>query len=335
MKRKLTVILLVFIVTALVGCGGADEDIQQEAPDIILVTDESGLGDQSFNDACWAGCERGAEEFGLNVYCIESETGEDYAAKITEAVGMAPQLIICAGADMEYVLFDIAAANPQQKFAILDTNEIGENVTGITFNEQEGSFLAGVAAAMTTESKIVSFIGGEQSVVLDRFQYGFAAGIATVSSEIYINTQYIGSFSDLEEARMLANAHEALGSDVIYQVAGAAGIGVIEAAESKGIWAIGVDIDQSYLAEDTVLCSVVKRADTAVYDVISKIADGTFDGTDTVYTLADGAMEISDNAGNLTEETKAVIEEYAEKIVNGEITVPYDWQTWYDYTTAL
>ena len=133
MKRKLTVILLVFIVTALVGCGGADEDIQQEAPDIILVTDESGLGDQSFNDACWAGCERGAEEFGLNVYCIESETGEDYAAKITEAVGMAPQLIICAGADMEYVLFDIAAANPQQKFAILDTNEIGENVTGITF----------------------------------------------------------------------------------------------------------------------------------------------------------------------------------------------------------
>ena len=105
-------------------------------------------------------------------------------------------------------------------------------------------------------------------------------------------------------------AHEALGSDVIFQAAGAAGIAVIEAVQGhEGVMVIGTDIDQSYIAEDTVLCSVVKKADVAVFDVISKMVNGTFDGSDTVYTLADGAVGISDNAGNLSEDAQTAIEE--------------------------
>ncbi len=326
------------LVVSLAACGDAtlDANFVPENVDVIMVTDERGLGDMAFNDECWEGCERAADEFGINVYCIEPESSEMYASKINEAVGMEPKLIICSGADMEYALMDIAAQNPEMKFAIMDTNEIGDNVAGITFRDQDGAFLAGIAAAMSTESKIVSFIGGEQSVVADAFQYGFSAGVATVASDIYINTQYVGSTTDTDAARMLARAHEALGSDVIFQAAGAAGIAVIEAVQGyEGVMVIGTDIDQSYIAKDTVLCSVVKKADVAVFDVISKMVNGTFDGSDTVYTLADGAVGISDNAGNLSEDAQTAIEEYTAKITGGEIVVPYDWQSWYDYTQAL
>lgn len=111
---------------------------------------------------------------------------------------------------------------------------------------------------------------------------------------------------------------------------------MIEAVQGyEGVMVIGTDIDQSYIAKDTVLCSVVKKADVAVFDVISKMVNGTFDGSDTVYTLADGAVGISDNAGNLSEDAQTAIEEYTAKITGGEIVVPYDWQSWYDYTQAL
>jgi len=337
-KKVIAVSAVLVFVFSLAACGGgaSEEDTVPENLDVIMVTDARGLGDTAFNDECWEGCERAAEEFKINVYCIEPGSSTEYADKINEAVGMEPKLIICSGADMEYALMDIAAQNPEMKFAIMDTGEIGDNVSGITFRDQDGAFLAGVAAAMSTESKIVSFIGGEQSVVSDAFQYGFSAGVATVSSDIYINTQYVGSTSDTETAKTLTRAHQALGTDVIFQAAGACGLAVIDTASGHdGVMVIGTDIDQSYLAEDTVLCSVVKKADVAVFDVISKIINGTFDGSDTVYTLADGAIGISDNAGNLSEEAKAAIEEYTEKITNGEITVPYDWQSWYNYTQSL
>lgn len=338
MKKMIAAAAALALVFSCAACGkNADEtNTVPESPDVIMVTDEHGLGDSAFNDECWEGCERAADEFKIDVYCIEPESSAEYANKINEAVGMEPKLIICSGADMEYALLDIAAANPEMKFAIMDTNELGDNVAGITFRDQDGAFLAGIAAAMTTKSNIVSFIGGEQSVVSDSFQYGYSAGVATVSSGIYINTQYIGSTTDTDTAKMLTRAHEALGTDVIYQAAGAAGLAVIETASGdEGVMVIGTDIDQSYLAEDTVLCSVVKKADVAVFDVISKVLEGTFDGSDKVYTLADGAIGISDNAGNLSDEAKAAIEEYTAKITNGEITVPYDWQSWYTYTQTV
>ncbi|MBQ9972573.1 MAG: BMP family ABC transporter substrate-binding protein [Firmicutes bacterium] len=340
MKRFLALVLVIVLVLSLAACGGKgknsdDEIAGSDNPYVVMVTDESKLGDNAFNDACWTGCNNAAAEFGIEVYCIESENADSYADSIGEAVAMQPELVICAGSNMQNALVDIALANPEMKFAIVDASNVGDNVAGITFNEQEGSFLAGVAAAMMTESEIVSFIGGEPSITLDKFQYGFDAGVATINKNIYINNQYIGNFTDVEEAAMLTSAHETLGTDVVYHAAGAAGLGVIQSAESNGIWAIGIDLDQSHLSETAVLCSVVKKADVAVFDVIKKVYEGTFDGADVTYSIASGAMGISDNAGNLPEEVTKAIEEYTEKIAAGEIIVPYNWQTNYEYRQTL
>ena len=193
-RRRAALLVLAAILSVFTACGrGDDTEAPKEAPDVILVTSESGLGDLGLNDSCWEGCSRAAEKWDLAVYCIESESAEDYAAKITEAVGMEPQLIICAEEDMQDALMGIAEAHPEQKFAIIDKNGLGENIMGITFREQDGAFLAGIAAGMVTESKIVSFIGGEQSALQDCFQYGFASGVRTVASDIYVNTQYVGA----------------------------------------------------------------------------------------------------------------------------------------------
>lgn len=337
MRRKTAVLLtLVMILSTFTACGRGDSaDIPKEAPDVILVTSESGLGDLGLNDSCWEGCSRAAEKWDLSVYCIESESAEDYAAKITEAVGMEPQLILCAGEDMQDALMSIAEAYPEQKFAIIDKNGLGENVTGITFQEQDGAFLAGIAAGMVTESRIVSFIGGQQSILQDCFQYGFTSGVRTVASDVYVNTQYVGDSSDAAAAKMLAGAHEALGSDVIYQTAGEAGSGIAETAAAKGIFVIGTDLTLYSEAEDAVLCAIVRKADVAVYDVIRKLKEGTLDGADVVYTLSDGAFEICDKEGNLPEEVRKKMEDYTEKIAAGNLSVPYDWQTCHDYVSQL
>lgn len=338
MKKLLAIILAIAMMCSFAACSSSEPDDEitiQEPPDVILVTDETGLGDEAFNDLCWAGCSKAAEDFGVEIYCISSENGDDYLSKLTEAVGMEPQLIVCAGAALEGALTDIAASNPDMKFAIVDSKEIGDNVAGITFCEQEGAFLAGIAAGIMSKSNVISFIGGEMSVVLDRFQYGFEAGIRTINKNIYINNQYLGNFTDKAAAKTLASAHQALGSDILYHAAGEAGQGVIEAAKATGAWAIGVDVDQSYLAPETVLFSVVKKADIAVYNMISSVLAGEFDGSDVTYDLADGAVGISDNAGNLPDEVKVIVDEYAQKIIKGEIVVPYDWQTCWDYTLAL
>lgn len=338
MKKSVALVLALVMMLSLASCGSSEGNGDKTAvknPDVVMVTDEMKLGDNGFNDECWAGCERAADELGVEIYCIESESAEKYADSIAAAVSMEPQLVICAGSNLKNALVDVALAHPDQKFAIINANQVGDNVAGITFSENEGAFLAGIAAAMTSESKIVSFIGGEPSMTSDKFQYGFEAGVATIDAGIYVNNQYIGSYDDEEQAKTIAGAHAALGSDVIYHAAGAAGNGVIKAAENNDVWVIGTDVDQSYISEDAVLCSAIKKADSAAFEIIKKVCDGSFDGEDAVYTIAQDAVGLSDLAGNLSEDAASAVKTYAEKIKNGEIAVPYDWQSCYNYRTSL
>ena len=339
--RKLTAILLVLmLILSLAACGSKEEEEPQDtsepaSPDIILITDTAGLGGGGLNDSCWAGLEMAKEEYGLEIYCMETGAEESYISKIEEACNMQPQLIICAGADMASGLKTVAAEKPDMKFAIINAEGLGDNVMGITFSEQDAAFLAGIAAGMTTQSKIVSFIGAKESAEQLKYQYAFAAGVATVATDIYVNTQYLGSYTDTEAAKTITNAHIALGSDVIFQATGKCGQTVVEACASKGVWCIGCGVDQSEYAPEWVLCSVVRRADNVLFDAITKFHDGAFDGTDIKYTLAGAGVELSDNAGNLTDEVKAAVEQYSQLLSDGQIAAPTDWQTYADYLATL
>ncbi len=341
MKRKfLALTLSMLLVCSLVACGEKEEDSEtgsfEPTMAVMLVMNEKGPGDHAYNDKCWSGCEKAKEELFVDVDYVVAADADSYKAAIDEAVNSEVDLVICADSAMAASLKEATEEYPMQAFAIVDASDIGTNVVGMTFNAEEGSFLAGIVAGMMNESGIVSYIGGVPSEAQYKYQYGFQAGVATASSDTQMATGWVESYSDTDTAKKIAVAHGTLGSDIVYQSAGNAGEGIVEAGDERGFYVIGTGHDQSYLAEDAVLCSVEKCADVAVYDVINSYITGEFyERGDVTYSLANGGVAISDPAGHIPEEVSKVVEEYKEKIASGSLEVPYNWSTWNTYTKSL
>lgn len=328
MKKILALLLCLILVLGMVACGGGEKPATEEAPLIVLITDTGGLGDESFNDAAWAGCERAKDELGVETQVIESASSDDYLPNISAAVEAGADLIICNGFLMAEATQQGAEQYPDQAFALIDSTVEAPNVAALTFSEQEGSFLVGVVAAMTSQSDIIGFVGGMQFPLIEKFQYGFEAGVKAIKPDAQVLVNYTQSFSDAALGKENALAQNKLGADVIYHASGGCGIGVIQAAGEQGFWAIGVDQDQSALDPEHVLCSMIKRVDNATYMAIKNVVDGTFDGSDIVFTLADEGVGVSDKAGNVPEDVMTVVDEWSAKIKSGEIVVPYDADTY-------
>lgn len=336
--RKFTKIGLLALSLSLVftmtSCGAKKQEPVAQKDLIILVTDERGLGSGGINDSAWEGCVKAADEFDINKYCISATASDGYAQALKQAVAMEPVLIIAVGEKFETALFDIAAANKAQQFAVIGSGEIGDNVTGITFNDQEAAFLAGIASAMTSKANVVGFIGGVRSAEQDRYEYGFAAGVLTVKKNTYVANNYIGTFIDAAEAKRIAVAQSALGADIIYAPIQDAYAGVLEAASEKGFSTIATQ--KSTGGEtDSVLLLIDRKVDVAVYDIIKTTEDGKFDGKDLVYGLKQGGIEITSENGKLPANVLQETQKYADLIKAGNITVPYDWQTYYTYQASL
>lgn len=342
MKRIWAIALTVLLAFSLAACGN-DEDTEDNKSGsfeptmaVVLVMNEKGPGDYAYNDKCWSGCEKARDELFVDIDYIKAKDSSGYAEAIEEAVNREVDLVICADPNMATSLKEATEQYPMQAFAIVDASGLGTNVIGMTFNAEEGSFLAGIVAGMMSKSNIVSFIGGKPSDAQYKYQYGFQAGVATANKNTQVATGWVGSYSDKAEAKKIAVAHGVLGSDIIYQSAGNAGGGVIEAGKERGFLVIGTGHDQSYLAEETVLCSVEKCADVAVYDVIDSYITGDFfERGDVTYSLANGGVAISDPVGNVTEEVLKVVDTYKEQIASGSLQVPYNWSTWNTYVNSL
>ncbi|SHI95418.1 nucleoside-binding protein [Dethiosulfatibacter aminovorans DSM 17477] len=352
-KRMLTLFLVLAMVftLAFTGCT-PEEPAEPEAPEepsepetpeepeepetpeepaekfvIGMITDTGGLGDQSFNDSAYEGLLRAEEEFGVEVKILESESEDDYGPNLSAFAEEDLDLIISVGFLMQSATDTAGKQFPDKNFAIIDERVDLPNVAGLTFKEHEGSFLVGVIAGLTTESDVIGFVGGMQFPLIEKFQYGFEAGVKSVNPDAEVLVNYTGSFGDVGLGKEAALAQEQLGADVVYHAAGGCGIGVIQAAGEQGFWAIGVDQDQSALDPEHVLCSMIKRVDNATYMASKAIVEGTFDGSDFEFGLAVEGVGYSDNAGNLSEEIKTTADMYKTAIINGEIMVPYDLET--------
>ena len=326
MKRIISILLVLAMVFVLVGCGGGTTTDGSEVK-IVMITDTGGLGDESFNDMAYAGLLQAADEFGVEYSVLESATADDYAPNIAAAVEEGADLIVCVGFLLGSVVAESAAQYPDQQFAIIDNVVEPENVAGLTFSEQEGSFLVGVAAGLTTETNKVGYIGGMQFPTIEKFQYGYQAGVKAANPEAEVFVAYTQSFDDSAAGKENALAQYNQGADVIYHAAGGCGIGLIQAAQEQGFWAIGVDQDQSSLAPESVLCSMLKRVDVAVYNAVKSVVEGTFTGEDMNYALDVDGVDISDKAGNVPAEVLEVVQAWKAKIVAGDFEVPYDAAT--------
>lgn len=311
--------------------GAASETPSEEVVKVTMVTDEGGVNDKSFNQSAYEGLNAYKDEGKVEFDYIESHSDADYQPNLESALDSGSDLIVTVGYALYNDTSEAADTNPDQKYAIIDNANIEEqeNLLGITFADHQNSFLAGYIAGMKSESNHVGFVGGQVSDVIDRFEYGFRAGIAEAAKEkgeeIKVDVQYANSYSDQAAGKNIANQMYQSGADVVMHAAGGTGIGVIEAAKENDKWVIGVDRDQGEEAPDNMLVSTIKGVGDAIKIVVDELASGKFDGgTTRDFTLADGkAVDLAYGPNDLvSQEIKDKVEELREKIVAGEIEVP-------------
>ncbi|HET7629115.1 MAG TPA: BMP family ABC transporter substrate-binding protein [Bacillales bacterium] len=363
-KMALTLVFLLMVSTILSACGsggtktgntsegegngsnGGDKDFR-----VAMVTDTGGVNDKSFNQGAWEGLQKFAKDhdlkIGSEVKYLESQDATDYEPNLNQLIHHNYDLVFGIGYKMADAVKTIAQQNPDAKLAIIDsvvTNDNGEmlpNVASITFKEQQGSFLVGVAAGIMTKTNKVGFIGGVKSAVISRFEYGFMAGVKAVNPDAVIYSQYAASFADAAKGEQIANTMYSKGADIIFAAAGATGNGVFTEAKNRTkngdkVWVIGVDRDQyeEGLPENVTLTSMVKHVDTAVYDVSKKTMNGNFPGGKHVLLgLKEDGVGIAPHKENLSDEALEKIKAYKEKIINGDIQVPGTKEEWEQYKT--
>ncbi|MGB7606455.1 MAG: BMP family ABC transporter substrate-binding protein [Lutisporaceae bacterium] len=330
MKKSIALLLiLVMAMSLFVGCGQKAEPAPvtpapTPAPKATfgMVTDVGGLGDKSFNDSAYAGLTKAGQEFGIDVPVLQSTKQDDYEPNLS-SMAQAVDLTIGVGFLFENAMKAAADQYPDKKFGLVDMVVDKPNVMSVVFKEHEGSFLVGVIAGLTTKSNIIGFVGGMELPLIKKFEAGFRAGVASVNPSAEVLVNYTAVFDSPDKGKEVALAQFANKADVIYHASGACGIGVIQAADEKDFWAIGVDMDQSGESKkNKVLASMIKRVDTATYTMAKAIVDGNFEAKVLDLGVKEEGVGYSDGGNNVSAEVKAVADKYKQAIIDGTIVVP-------------
>jgi basic membrane protein A len=276
---------------------------------VAVVFDVGGRGDLSFNDMAYIGAEKAKTDFGVNVTYVQSKTGGDYLPNLqTLASAGKYSIIIAIGFLLTDALNQTARQYTNQQFAIIDGFLPGmSNVRSIVFSEQDGSALAGLLAGLTTKSNKVGVVLGVEIPVLYKFEAGFYEGLSQAENmtgkQIQVYYKYTGSFTDATLGRQVAEGWLAQGVDVMYNVAGLTGKGMLDAVADYGTshglttglpYGIGVDSDQDWVHPGFVMASMMKRVDRGVYTAIRDINAGNFTGGIVTLGLADLGNKLSD-----------------------------------------
>ncbi|WP_079480904.1 BMP family lipoprotein [Halobacillus salinus] len=339
------------------GDSGESEDSSGEEAangdfSVAMVTDVGGVDDKSFNQSAWEGLQAFGDENGMSkgegFDYAQSESDSDYVTNLNRLVRQDYNLIFGIGYLLQPAIEEVAGQYGDTHFAIVDSVAEGDNIASITFKEHQGSFLAGVAAAKKTQSNQVGFVGGVDGDLINKFEAGFVAGVKSVNPDIEVDVQYAESFAAADKGKLIATNMYNKGVDVIYHASGATGNGVFAQAKDiknndpeANVWVIGVDRDQyeegSVGDTNVTLTSMVKRVDIAVQDVSTQSMNGEFPGGEVLeYGLADDAVSIArTNEEALTEDIISSIEEWKEKIVNGDVEVPSTREDLETYVNSL
>ncbi len=303
---------------------------------VALAFDVGGRGDASFNDSAAAGTDKAKAELGVaTVSESTAATSEDEAAKSQRldqlaAQGFSP--IIAVGFAYAKAVGAIAPKYPNTQFAIVDDDSVkAPNVTPLVFAEEQGSFLAGVAAAYKSKKCHVGFVGGVNTPLIQKFEAGFLQGVKAASAKAVIEDEYLtpagdfSGFQDPAKGNVKAAAQISKGADVVYHAAGASGKGVFEAAKTGNALAIGVDSDQYNqktveASKDVIVTSMLKRVDVAVFDYLRALAKGDLTSLPKRFDLKVDGVGYATSGGKI-DDIKDVLDGYKAQIVSGAITV--------------
>jgi basic membrane protein A and related proteins len=293
------------------------------APQPAIIYDLGGKFDKSFNEAAYNGMEKWKKDTGKEYleFEVTNESQREQSVRRMAEKGASP--IISVGFSQASSVEKVAKEFPKLQFAIVDMVVELPNVQSVVFKEQEGSFLVGMMASMASKSHKVGFVGGMDIPLIRRFGCGYEQGakFANAKAQVFANmTGTTGAaWNDPARGGELAKAQFAKGADVVFAAAGGTGVGVYQAAKDSGKLAIGVDSNQNHLQPGTMLTSMLKRVDVAVYNVSKGFTPGM-----TVLGLAEGGVDYAlddNNAKLVTEAMKTKVDAAKADIINGKIKV--------------
>ena len=295
-----------------------------------LIYDVRGRGDLSFCDAAYAGAKKAEDKWDIKLTEINPVQNTDTEMAVRRLAQLKFDLIIGVGFLFREPMDRVAPDFPDVKFALIDAEAKPTNVASLIYKAHEGTFLAGVIAAMKTETKKVGFVGGMKIPLVEAFEIGFAAGIKATNPEVELLVNYVGvtpkAFDDPAKGRELALAQYKKGADIIIAAAGASGLGVLDAAKQTEKYIIWVDSNGNGLIPGQVLTSVIKGVELSVYQMIEHVISDTFSGGVKNYGLKEGGIEFivdKDNKSLLSEDILKKVEEFKTKIIAGDIIVPH------------
>ncbi len=321
-SRSLSAAVAVLITLASTGSVAAQEFVP------AVVFDMGGKFDKSFNEAAYAGAERFKKETGIayREFEVTSEAQREQALRTMARRGSA--IVVGIGFSQASGMEKVAREFPNLKFAIVDAVVDLPNVQSIVFKEHEGSFLVGMAAAMASKTGKVGFVGGMDIPLIRRFALGYEEGAKYVNPKIEIFQNMTGTtpaaWNDPTRGGELARSQFDRGADVVYAAAGATGLGVLQAAKDKGRLAIGVDSNQNHIHPGTILTSMIKRVDLAVYETFNTAREGIWKAGARSLGVAEGGVGYSIDQNNrtlITADMEKRLQQARADIVAGKIKV--------------
>jgi basic membrane protein A len=320
------------------GCGKSPspggDTAARKLMQVGLVFDVGGRGDKSFNDAAYAGLEAAQQELGIQFTTLETSEGADREAQMRQLAAGPAKLIFGVGFLFTDDIRELAKEYPDKYFACVDYtvnpgDTLPPNLVALKFKEEEGSYLVGALAALTSKTGKVGFVGGMSIPLIKKFEAGYVAGVKAADPKCEVIVKYAGNtgnaFKDPTKGKELALAEYHAGADVIFHASGSTGLGVFEAARELNKLAIGVDSDQYEEAPGFILTSMVKRVDTAVLETIRAVQEERFTGGVHTFGLADdGVKWVYDdrNKALVPDAVKARVDSLQAKLVRGEIVAP-------------
>ncbi len=363
MKKIFALTLVMLIgVSMLAGCSPAstDESVDSAVAEVSTEVNEAfgktnsdigvvliintNLGDKSFCDLSNQGLEEAAAEYGFRTKVVE--LGGDATKQIPTLIEFAEDpdwdIIVAGTYNIKEAVQEVAQEYPEQKFVLYDAKEDLElpNIYSVEHKQNEGSFVVGAAAALLTTSdaelandeNIIGFVAGGENTAINDFLVGYIQGAQTVDTDTKVLISYVGDFKDTAKAKEMAIAQINQGADVVFQVAGGAGLGVLEGCAEKNVYSIGVDSDQyTVLMESApetaehIATSMQKKVNRTVYNAISGALDGTLPwGSYETVGIAVGAVGAAKNdnfTAIFTEEQIAQLEELEAGVISGDIEV--------------
>ena len=324
------------------GCGGGGSSSSSTTgtttsaakPFVVLVTDINQLNDHGFNQLAYKGLKQAIRELGIRGDVYQSQSSQAYIPNLSTAARKKADLVISVGFDQANAIAKVAKQFPDTKFAIIDVSNADltgkpKNVQGLIFKEQEVGYLAGYLAGLVEKTSggknTIGSVGGQKQPPVDRYIAGYQAGARKADPGVKLLNGYSQEWVDQAKCKQIALDQIAAGADIVFQVAGGCGLGVLDAAKQSHVWGIGVDADQSYLGPQ-VLTSAMKRVDTSVFATIKDMLAGKFKGgTDSVFSLSNEGVGLGKVSSKVPQADVQRVQQVAKQIASGKIKdIPTD-----------